>query len=241
MDIQNRDLFGSSKLLEMPNYIDRITIRPYKYLFVYFRRAFSYTVSLMHKTIIIILFFLFSTGSLIAQYTFRGRVTKSMTGEVMQFGSVHVPTSAPREQRIGKKVAEIDTQGYFSVSLKDSANIRITIDCGLEGRVTKTVSYADTLINFIIHTECRDFNKERANRDISENKISLLYNGTICDKLAEQDSVFEKKYNILYINFMDNPEWYDCIKEYNSTIANHLDNKFGKAWRNDVKKNIKLD
>ncbi len=96
------------------------------------------------------------------------------------------------------------------------------------------------MIDFIIHTECNVFNEEKAKRDIGENKITLLYNGAVYDTLTTADLAFQKKYNIQYIHFIDAPMWLDCIRIYNSTIANYLDSKFGKNWRNDVKRTVML-
>ena len=188
-----------------------------------------------------ILFLLLSGNELTAQYTYRGRVIKGITGKYMSFGNVLVPIGSPRESRRGTKVAEVDSLGYFSVTLKDSANVRIGIDCSLEGDDYKTVSYKDTLIIFTIDVPCNNYNVASAKHDIKENKLRLLYNGTVYDfPKSKSDEAFEKKYGIQYVNFLDSPEWNDCIKLYNGEIGRFLDEKFGKSWLNEMKYGIQF-
>ena len=188
-----------------------------------------------------ILLVLVSAIELNAQYTYRGRAVKNLTGETMTFGDVRVRIGTSRESRRGTTIAHLDSFGYFSITLKDSANVRIGVDCGLEGYDYKTISYSDTLIIFYIGTLCNTYNVETAKRDIKENKLCLLFNGIMSDiPLSKADEAFEKKYNIQYVNFLDAPQWNDCIRLYNGEIGRFLDEKFGKSWRKEIKYQIEF-
>lgn len=176
-----------------------------------------------------------------AQYTFRGRVIKKSTGEPITLGDVRVRMGTQRESRHGTKIAKLDTSGFFSVRVKDSMNVWIGVDCSLDGYAFKTVSYSDTLILFEVGPSCNEYNIESAKRDIKENKLLLLFNGTISDfPKSKEDEAFEKKYNIAYVNFFDTPQWTDCMRLYNREIGRFLDEKFGKSWRKEVKHQIQF-
>lgn len=176
-----------------------------------------------------------------AQYTYRGRAFKSLTGEAMSFGEVRVRMGTPRESRLGTTIAHVDSLGYFSIILSDSADVWIVVYCGLEGYDYKTVTHSDTLIIFNINASCNTYNVETAKRDIKDNKLHLIYNGILSDlPLSHEDEAFQKKYNVQYINFLDAPEWEDCIRLYNGEIGRFLDEKFGKSWRKEVKNQIEF-
>src|SRR5687768_9036208 len=83
----------------------------------------------------------------LAQYTFRGKVFNEIRQKNMTWGHVKLgerPGSF-RTKRNDPTEGIIDSSGFFSIMVNDSANVTLIVDCGLNGRDTKTVSYADTL------------------------------------------------------------------------------------------------
>jgi hypothetical protein len=170
-----------------------------------------------------------------AQYVYRGQVFSAITRRRINFGSVHLITVSGTG-RYGKEVSKVDSLGYFTFSLKDTSNVQIIVDCGLNGRTRQRIFYSDSLIIISIKMDCFEYNVDRAKKDIADNKIHLL-----CDfgyekyKFTPADSAFEKKYGITYQSFGDSPIWLDCMFLYNNTVAEYLDKKFGNSWRNDVR------
>lgn len=191
------------------------------------------------RKLFLILFIFFTSNVTIAQYKFRGRVFNELRQRPMTWGNVRlgVAPGKVRSNRINKTITKIDSLGYFSITLKDSANITLVVDCGLDGMAVKTVSFADTLIIFSIKTDCNDYyNVERAKKDIEKNDIYLLCHlGYATYKFSDADTVFEKKYSIKYYTFADEPIMSDCMWLYNKTIAEYLDKKFGEEWRKEVR------
>jgi hypothetical protein len=159
----------------------------------------------------------------------------------MTWGNVRL-AAAPGSHRRNQTIAKVDSLGYFSVALKDSANVNIVVDCVLDGMAVKTVNYADTLIIFTIQTECKGYNAERAKKDIENNQQRLLCHlGYATYHFSEKDSAFEKKYGVSYYTFADMPIQADCMYLYNKTVAEYLDKKYGKAWRTEVRWDVPLD
>ena len=84
-----------------------------------------------------------------------------------------------------------------------------------------------------------DFNAKGAQKDIKEDNIRILFSGGFGGMPSfnnEKDIAFQKKYSVKFFS-------QGCIKmgsdenqeEYNQTIFNYLDTKFGEHWRNEIR------
>ena len=188
----------------------------------------------MRRYFLIIISFLFSTVTS-AQYIYRAQVFSDIRQEPITFGTVRLP-SPQGTGRHGKELAKIDSLGFFTFSLKDTLNVWVVVDCGLAGSKSQRIFYTDSVTKVSIKTDCYDYNAERAKKDIDKNEIYLLCHlGYVTYKFSAADSAFEKKYELTYYTFADEPIWSDCMWLYNKTIAEYLDKKFGEAWRKEVR------
>jgi hypothetical protein len=80
------------------------------------------------------------------------------------------------------------------------------------------------------------YSKENALADIKNNKMTLIIpGGFISKQIYPKDTIFENKYMIKYRSL-------GCIvydvKDYNLTIGNYLDKKFGTGWRKEVRDDV---
>lgn len=197
--------------------------------------------NLAMRRLFFILFILFSCKLTIAQYTFRGRVFNELRQQHMTWGNVKlgIAPGKLRNNRNNQTISKIDSLGYFSIVLKDSANVTLIVDCSLDGMAIKTVSFTDTLIIFNIKTTCNEYNIDRAKKDIEKNDIYFLCSlGYATYKFSDADRAFEKKYGINYYSFGDQPIMSDCMWLYNKTIAEYLDKKFGEEWRKEIRQDV---
>lgn len=192
------------------------------------------------RILIFILLSLLVSGVAESQYVFRGRVFSEVRNQPITFGTVRLP-SPPGTGRHGKTVANVDSLGYFTAVLKDSANVTLIVDCILAGRVSKTVSYSDTLILFNIKPYCPEYTAEKATQDIKAGTITLLCQlGYATYEFNKADSAFSKKYNVTYHTFADEPINYDCMWLYNRVVAEYLDKKYGDSWRKEVRWDVPM-
>ena len=77
-----------------------------------------------------------------------------------------------------------------------------------------------------------------AEKDIKNKTIYLLIQGGIAPVVYSNDSIFEKKYNISYYDYGCVAAKEDCILNYNMKIFDYLNNKYGKNWYKEVRKDI---
>jgi hypothetical protein len=106
-----------------------------------------------------------------------------------------------------------------------------TLDTTLE--ITENVE--DFL--FLIFAEC-DINGEIAQRDISEQKPRLLIIGGIAPVWYESDPEFQEKYGVTYFDYGCVSPGSECASQYNNVIFKYLDQKYGKSWRKEVRKDV---
>jgi hypothetical protein len=92
-------------------------------------------------------------------------------------------------------------------------------------------------IRWNINTDCWQYSREKASKDIQANKPSVLLQGGIAPIVYTTDKVFERKYNVVFYDFgcvaADSQE---CLLAYNKTIFEYLDRTFGKKWRKEIRK-----
>lgn len=92
----------------------------------------------------------------------------------------------------------------------------------------KLVVKSDCIVNGLI-----------AEKDIKKGKIKLLLVGSIAPIAnSKYDLVFQDKYKVFYYDFGCNAPAQECIIQYNEKIFEYLDSRFGKQWRNEIRKDV---
>ena len=79
----------------------------------------------MRKFILIFTLFILYKATQ-AQYNYRGQVFSAIRQEPITFGVLRLP-SPQGTGRHGEELAKIDSLGYFSLTLKDTANVRVVV------------------------------------------------------------------------------------------------------------------
>lgn len=145
---------------------------------------------------------------------------------------------------------ETDFDGKFSFSNLTPSEYKIitsyigylpsdsTIHLNSEDIFVKLIIKADST-KPPLNTADYAFNANTANRDISNDCISLLLPGGIVTRaITDEDLKFEEKYNV---NFLSR----GCIRfgedneaEYNKVMFRYLDEKYGKKWRKEVRNDV---
>jgi hypothetical protein len=111
----------------------------------------------------------------------------------------------------------------------------------LRGSTMQRIFHSNTTTKVFLHTECSDYNVDRAKKDIEKNEVFFLCHlGYATYHFNAADSAFQKKYGITYYTFADEPIWSDCMWLYNTTVAEYLDIKYGDAWRKEVRWDVPL-
>ena len=108
-----------------------------------------------------------------------------------------------------------------------------TVDVPFETHEAETITKV-----FELKANC-DYNVDTAINDWNQKKAKLLIIGSIAPLAnTKYDKRFEKKYGIDYFDFGCTPAPSECIKEYNEKIFELLDQKYGKRWRKNVRKDV---
>lgn len=83
------------------------------------------------------------------------------------------------------------------------------------------------------------YNKKGALKDIEMGRLKLLLPGGIstAPKL-HSDSIFENKYNVVFISQGCVRSAEDNQTEYNNEIFKYLDKTYGRDWRKEVRKDV---
>lgn len=132
-----------------------------------------------------------------------------------------------------------DSLGNYKIDSLKSGIYKIAVH-GFGYQETDTtinVSKSITDLDLLIIAEC-EINKDIAKRDIDKNKPRLLFSGGIAPVIYSDQDKFEKKYGVKYSDYGCVTPSYECIEQYNKEIFKYLDNKFGKSWRREIRKDV---
>ena len=80
---------------------------------------------------------------------------------------------------------------------------------------------------------------KQANADIKNGKIKLLVQGRIVATRVKGQEQFERKYGVVYFDLGCVGPSDIRIEDYNKVVASFMDKKYGKAWRKEVRKDVK--
>ena len=81
-------------------------------------------------------------------------------------------------------------------------------------------------------------NREKALADIENGEINILESSGIAPVFHKSDSKFTKKYNVNFVEYGCEPIAEESLREYNRTVFEYLDKKYGKKWRKKIRKDI---
>lgn len=94
-----------------------------------------------------------------------------------------------------------------------------------------------TNIELVAKVFC-NLNKRIAKSDVEQGIPKLLLIGGIAPVYLKDQEKTEKKYGFQYYDFGCTPPPKQCVLLYNQIVFKHLDEKFGKTWRNEVRSDV---
>ncbi|KGO85210.1 FEKKY domain-containing protein [Flavobacterium suncheonense] len=150
------------------------------------------------------------------------------------------PKNALIELTPSRKVVDIDSVGNYKFENLKSGIYKIqVIDFNIKPKEFSVELKDESITNFnlLINADC-EVNKEIAEIDIQNKKPRLLLIGSIAPIFYSNQGKFEKKYEIKYYDFGCTPPSEECVIQYNKTVFDYLDKKYGRKWRKEVRKDV---
>ncbi|TCP23919.1 hypothetical protein EV195_10784 [Tenacibaculum skagerrakense] len=144
------------------------------------------------------------------------------------------------ELKPGYHIIETDSLGFFEFKdLKKGIYILKYIYDGSKNNEFNINIENKSVKNFsIIYNSNCQFNRKKALEDIKNNNIRLIVISGIALYYHNDDKVDEKKFNFKYHFLGCIIEDFECMKQYNQTIFNFFDKKYGDKWRNDIREDV---
>ncbi len=139
--------------------------------------------------------------------------------------------------------AQTDENGFFEVKYLTKGKYKVNIGRFGYSKTDTTIvidGYDDKIENFnlTIFEKCQ-LNRESALQDIKTGKIKLLIQGGMVPKTNNKfDNEFEKEYNLNYYDFGCTYIGNECMEDYNKTIFEYLDDKYGNRWKKKIRKDV---
>jgi hypothetical protein len=142
---------------------------------------------------------------------------------------------------------QTDFDGAFQFESQVPENFKISISyigyMALDTLITE-FDLGEELILFLDHDTSLVFtitlrNKESALADLDKGEVKLFLPGGLlgAPKLSN-DSIFQEKYKLQFV-FLGCTSWQgDNFEEYNNETFKYLDNKYGKVWRKEIRKDV---
>ena len=127
--------------------------------------------------------------------------------------------------------------GFYSINIRANAYMPIDTLIYLE-KASKRIFklFPDTTVYEIYVS---DNNSKGAIADIEKGTIELfLRSGIIGVNISSIDTIFESKYKVKYKSLGCISLHGDNLNEYNQTIFAYLDKKYGKKWREEIRRDV---
>jgi len=137
-------------------------------------------------------------------------------------------------------ITDIDKSGNYKFeNLKSGTYKLMVIDFNAKPKEFEVEIKSNSVSNFdlIVDANC-EVDKETAILDIQNDKPRLLLISGIAPYVTTEDYHFAKKYQIKFQDFGDTPPAEECVRQYNQTVFDYLDKKFGKKWRVEVRDDV---
>jgi len=140
----------------------------------------------------------------------------------------------------GNEIASIDRHGtYRFFDLKNGEYTITVLDYNQSPEKFKIILNNKSIKDFdlIINAEC-EVNSEVAELDLKNGNQRLFLIGGIAPVAYNREGKFEKKYGFKYYDFGCISPALECVIKYNERIFKHLDEKFGRKWREDIRQDV---
>jgi hypothetical protein len=196
----------------------------------------------MNRLQLIVLFFLLTSNICFGQVDYSAVLIDQQSHEPLSFVLVKTLNN------LDTTTVLTDIEGRFTFRNRTIGNLRIIVnELGfslLDTSITLTTHRAsDTLLVNQLNLNNRVvrlfYNKSTALADIKAETIFLLLpGGLVGTKINATDTLFENKYKLKYISRGCIRFSSDNEREYNTTIFNYLDKKYGRTWRKEVRPDI---
>jgi hypothetical protein len=125
-------------------------------------------------------------------------------------------------------------KGTYKLGLNKYANLS---DISLEEFDVRLDSVSVKNFNLTGTIDC-EINDVVAALHIKENKPKLILVSGISPIIYSTDNKFEKKFKVKYSEFGCLSPSKECVIQYNKTIFEYLDKKYGGKWRKEVRKDV---
>ena len=167
--------------------------------------------------------------------------TFSVTGKVVLMVGQEktIPINASVMIKSANKYAIVDSLGNFHIDSINVGEYHLIVQ-GFGHKSIDTlikINTSNEYLNLLLLADC-EIDKSIAQKDIEENKPRLLIIGGIAPTFFSDQHLFETKFGIKYYDYGDQPPPQECVEQYNREIFKLLDNKFGKSWRKEVRKDV---
>ncbi|SRR5260221_248532 len=183
------------------------------------------------RLFISILFFVLTTNCF-GQKIHRGQLISAISNRPI--ANAHI------ENEHGQFIGESDSLGFFSINPDSNKNIVLIVYFPSNGYYDTALSIWDDefLILRVNNSLCK-FNKAIAEKDIRDKHLKLIcVLGFTGKPISKKEMSLAKKYQLTYEVFGCTGITMECFEQYNRTIANYLDKKYGIKWRLKVRKDI---
>src|SRR5688572_1195864 len=184
-------------------------------------------------TLLTTLTFAQSFDAYIDTFKASGKVISSNTGNPISDGLILISRT---------KGYRPDSVGNFTLYGLSRGRHKITFSAPGYNDQDTTITISDQNIShftWTIHTNCWNYNKEKALKDIESNKPTLILQGGIAPIVYSSDKNFENKYKVLFNDFgCVAGDRQECLIAYNRTIFEYLDKTYGKKWRKEIRKDV---
>jgi hypothetical protein len=95
-----------------------------------------------------------------------------------------------------------------------------------------------TVVDIALQTTC-SVDESKARSDIAQKTVRLLLIGSLMPQAnSPEDDAFEKHYGVEYFDYGCTPPAHECVIEYNRTIFQYLDERYGTGWRKSVRGDV---
>ena len=162
-----------------------------------------------------------------------GRVVSAVTGDAIPYCQITYPKN---------RGTISDSLGFFELTDLHAGSYKIHF------QTPAGVSY-DTLVAlrekdligsaWAITSACTSINRDLALSDIRNGHLKLFLQSGDPPISYSNEKHFSKKYKVQFHDFADlisSP--FDCLVIYNRIIFQHLDEKFGRKWRKDIRPDV---
>jgi hypothetical protein len=166
----------------------------------------------------------------------------SVSGQVVFKSSGNIPKGDFIKLVGTNKATIIKGNGDFAIKNVKSGEYKLsvrTFGCGDFDTLVSVTNQNIEVNIFLPAPVCSRVSEELALKELAKDSARLLLVGSISPiGNSSQDFDFEKEFKIDYFDFGCTPPCEECILLYNRAIFKHLDQKYGKSWRTEVRPDI---